>query len=381
MSEAEEMELFKKEFYEDLSKITNHRTVSNAAVNISGEAFKAMKDDPQYREKVLSLIQRDWGDSYAPRNCSVLITVGATLNEYRADSWPVGYDSEFDMRSQNSFYKRTSEKKDRQKELLEEYLENRAQAKKQQLEMLNKKIAKMELERSRQTQSWNSERQMAKASNAYDANIMMEAELVKNITKGENNGKDKVQEYYEKLCKKFPEITFNTGSSLMSGNENKVVINLSSECLKKMANDPEFAKKVEFNLTGAVPGQNRMFAQAKADNAVIHGVTTVIDADGNASVTCGGMTRTSGSKQNSTILNAEKKQKERLLKKREERKISEEKAAKRRAEKKAQLEKLTEDETFTISATGTDVKSVTQNLLVAVSGTSAPTGASFDIKA
>ncbi len=72
---------FKKEFYEDLSKVTNHRTVSNAAVNISEAAFKAMKDDPQYREKVLSLIQRDWGDSYAPRNCSVLITVGSTLNE------------------------------------------------------------------------------------------------------------------------------------------------------------------------------------------------------------------------------------------------------------------------------------------------------------
>ena len=45
------------------------------------------------------------------------------------------------------------------------------------------------------------------------------------------------------------------------------------------------------------------------------------------------------------------------------------------------MEKLTEDETFTISATGTDVKSVMQNLLAAVSGTSAPTGASFDIKA
>ena len=26
------------------------------------------------------------------------------------------------------------------------------------------------------------------------------------------NSKDGVQEYYEKLCKKFPEITFNTGS-------------------------------------------------------------------------------------------------------------------------------------------------------------------------
>ena len=174
LSEAEEMELFKKEFYEDLSKVTNHRTVSNAAVNISEAAFKAMKEDPQYREKVLSLIQRDWGDSYAPRNCSVLITVGATLNEYRADSWPVGYDSEFDVRSQNSFYKRTSEKKDCQKELLEEYLEKRAQAKRQQQEMLNEKITKAEKERSRLAKAWAGERQMAAASNAYDANVMTE---------------------------------------------------------------------------------------------------------------------------------------------------------------------------------------------------------------
>lgn len=149
LSEAEEMELFKKEFYEDLSKVTNHSTVSNAAVNISDAAFEAMKEDPQYREKVLSLIKRDWGDSYAPRNCSVMITVGATLNEYRADSWPVGYDSEFDVRSQNSFYKRTSEKKDRQKGLLAEYLEKRVQAKKQQQELLDEKIAKAEQERSR----------------------------------------------------------------------------------------------------------------------------------------------------------------------------------------------------------------------------------------
>ncbi len=173
LSEAEEMELFKKEFYEDLSKVTNHRTVSNAAVNISEAAFKAMKEDPQYREKVLSLIQRDWGDSYAPRNCSVLITVGATLNEYRADSWPIGYDSEFDVRSQNSFYKRTSEKKDRQKELLEEYLEKRAQAKRQQQEMLNEKIAKAEQERSRLANAWVGDRQMAAASNAYESNVMM----------------------------------------------------------------------------------------------------------------------------------------------------------------------------------------------------------------
>ena len=174
LSEAEEMELFKKEFYEDLSKVTNHRTVSNAAVNISEAAFKAMKDDPQYREKVLSLIQRDWGDSYAPRNCSVLITVGATLNEYRADSWPVGYDSEFDVRSQNSFYKRMSEKKDKQKELLEEYLEKRAQTKRLQEKLMNEEVAEKKLEHSRMMKSWYSESHVSQASATYEANVLAE---------------------------------------------------------------------------------------------------------------------------------------------------------------------------------------------------------------
>lgn len=200
------------------------------------------------------------------------------------------------------------------------------------------------------------------------------------------NSKDKVQEYYEKLCKKFPNITFNTGSSLMSGNENKVVINLSSECLKKMANDPEFAKKVEFNLTGAVPGQNRMFAQAKADNAVIHGVTAVMDADGNVSVTCGGMTRTSGTKQNSSVLNTEKKQKERLEKKREERKAIEEKAAKKRVEKKAEerrAERKAANEAklytneYTVNATSADKRDISSISF----GTPALTGAGLDMKA
>ena len=104
-----------------------------------------------------------------------MITVGSSLNDYRADSWPVGYDSEFDIRSKNSFYKKTSNKKDGQKELLEEYLEKRAQVKKQQQEMLNEKIAKQEQERSRLLRSWNNERLLSKASNAYEANAMTEA--------------------------------------------------------------------------------------------------------------------------------------------------------------------------------------------------------------
>ena len=52
-----------------------------------------------------------------------------------------------------------------------------------------------------------------------------------------------MEEYYEKLCKKFPQISFNTNGGVVPCNSNKVVVNLSYDCLKKMANDPEFAKR------------------------------------------------------------------------------------------------------------------------------------------
>lgn len=203
-------------------------------------------------------------------------------------------------------------------------------------------------------------------------------------TNTSRNSKDKVQAYYEQLCKKFPQININSSGSIAGGGKNNIVLNLSNDCLKKMANDPDFAKKIENDIAGIPAAHEQMFAKAKSDGIEIHGFAVRINADGSMQCSCSGSTRTSGAKQSSSVLNTEKKQKERLEKKREERKILEEKAAKRRAEKKEQLEKLTEDigdETFTTSATGTDVKSVTQNLIAAVSGTSASMGASFDIKA
>lgn len=175
LSETEEMAIFKKEFYAEIDKIPKDRTKANVAINISEEAFKNMKADPKYREQMLSVIRRDMTGSVAPApDCSMVITVGATAKDYRADSWSVNNDSEFYARSQNSFYKKTSNKKDRQKKLLEEYLEKRAQVKQQQQEMLNEKIAKQEQERSRLLRSWNKERLLSKASNVYEANIMTE---------------------------------------------------------------------------------------------------------------------------------------------------------------------------------------------------------------
>ena len=155
LSEAEEMELFKKEFYAELERIPKNRTITNLAVNISEEAFKNMKADPEYRAKIMSALQRDLTSSFAPLKASLLITVGATEKDYRGDSWSgPNNNSEFFARSQDSFYKKTSGQKDRQKELLEEYLEKRAQAKRQQQELLNEKIAKAEQERSRLAKAW-----------------------------------------------------------------------------------------------------------------------------------------------------------------------------------------------------------------------------------
>ena len=175
LSEAEEMELFKKEFYAELERIPRDKTIANVAVNISEEAFKNMKADPKYREQMLSVIRRDMTGSVAPApDCSLVITVGATAKDYRADGWSVNNDSEFYARSQNSFYKKTSGKQNNKKKLLEEYLEKRAQAKRQQKELLDEKVAKAEQERSRLEKAWDSRRQMAKASSAYCENIMTE---------------------------------------------------------------------------------------------------------------------------------------------------------------------------------------------------------------
>ena len=47
------------------------------------------------------------------------------------------------------------------------------------------------------------------------------------------NSKDKVQAYYEQLCKKFPQINVNLNRGIAGGGKNNIVLNLSDDCLKK----------------------------------------------------------------------------------------------------------------------------------------------------
>ena len=193
-SEDMTLEEYKEYFNEKMNSLYTHPSQRNRndIIDITDAAYKRMQTDPEY-EKILDALAKNKAVNFG--NYIPQISYMHIDDTYEKCYGYTQGMKENDGYSGSSSAKGTDagrQKKARQKELLEEYLEKRAQAKKQQLEMLNKKIAKMELERSRQTQSWNSERQMAKASNAYDANIMMEAELVKNITKGENNGNFKL---------------------------------------------------------------------------------------------------------------------------------------------------------------------------------------------
>ena len=75
----------------------------------------------------------------------------------------------------------------------------------------------------------------------------------------------------------------------MPCNSNKVVVNLSYDCLKKMANDPEFAKEIEWNLSGEVAANSQVYSFAKRDGVELGGRTVTYDANGNRQSSCGGM--------------------------------------------------------------------------------------------
>ena len=166
----------------------------------------------------------------------------------------------------------------------------------------------------------------------------------------------------------------NTGTTSMQGVP--TTVSVSGVFLKKCMNDPEKAKYLEENLA-AIPDSVKSLCNSvkmAPGSPVVTYATYKIDDNGNISMMSGSTNDPDGKIARE---NAERKAKEKkAAERRKEKKAAEEKAAERRAERKERMEG-----TFTVSATGTDVKSVTQNIVAAVSGTSSPTGGSFDIKA
>lgn len=189
-----------------------------------------------------------------------------------------------------------------------------------------------------------------------------------------------VNEYSKYLQDKYRYM--NTGTTSMQGVP--TTVSVSGAFLKRCMNDPEKAKYLEENLA-AIPDCAKM-----AVNGCLGTLTSLsyqIDANGNISVAISGTNDPDGkiARENAKRKAREKREsEEKAIQRRKEKKAEKEKAAKRRAKRKEQTERLadgSEEEIFTVSAAGTDIKSITRNLITTASGTSAYASTSFDIKA
>lgn len=171
------LEEYKEYFNEKMSDLYTHPSQRgmNWTIDITESAYKRMQSDPEYEKKILDALAKNKAVDFGG-NIPVVAYTHIDDTYEKCYGYTQGM-KENDGYSGSSSAKGTDagrQKKARQKELLEEYLEKRAQMKEFQQEALEEKIAKQELERSRLTKAWSSKRQMAMASNAYDANVMTE---------------------------------------------------------------------------------------------------------------------------------------------------------------------------------------------------------------
>lgn len=198
------------------------------------------------------------------------------------------------------------------------------------------------------------------------------------VTKTEQiqTGFSNVNDYSKYLQGKYSYM--NIGKTSMEGIP--TTVSVSGAFLKKCMNDPEKAKYLEENLA-AIPD-----CAAYAKSHCLGTLTSLsykFDANGNITIISSGTNDPDGkiARENAKRKAQEKKAAEEKAAKKRAEKKAEEKAAKKRAEKKASED--TEEKTgeYTISATGTDIKAVTQNIVTAASDKMSFVTAGFDAKA
>lgn len=88
LTEKEEMLQFQQEFYAEIAKIPMSGQLNTLAIRVTDEGWKKMKENPEYREKMISLIKRDTTGTYLS-STNEIITIGRSSAEYRASSWSV----------------------------------------------------------------------------------------------------------------------------------------------------------------------------------------------------------------------------------------------------------------------------------------------------
>ncbi len=217
----------------------------------------------------------------------------------------------------------------------------------------------------------------AKESNVTTSTVELKTSTGGTKTEQIKTGYSNVNDYSKYLQGKYSYM--NTGTTSMQGVP--TTVSVSSAFLKKCMDDPEKAKYLEENLA-AIPDSVKSLCNSvkmAPGSPVVTYATYKIDDNGNISMMSGSTNDPDGkiARENAERKAKEKKAaEEKAAERRKKKKAEEEKAAERRAERKERMEG-----TFTVSATGTDIKRVTRNIIAAASGTSSPTGSSFDIKA
>ena len=136
---------------------------ANTSIQITDGAFRKMMEDGEFKNKMMKIIREDAVGSN--KMCGGTL-INIDENGYKGYSYMADHAKEAGSafaahsKDKDAFYVKKAEKK-------------RAQAKRQQQELLDEKIAKAEQERSRLAKAWSSKQQKA-ASNAYESNIMTE---------------------------------------------------------------------------------------------------------------------------------------------------------------------------------------------------------------
>ena len=188
-----------------------------------------------------------------------------------------------------------------------------------------------------------------------------------------------VDDYSKYLQEKYSYM--NAGSTSMQGVP--VNVNVSKAFLQKCKDDPEKAAYLEENLK-VIPDCVKSLCSAvsaASGSPVVTYASYNIDENGNISCTSGSTNDPDGkiARENAKKKAEENRAaKEKVEKKRADKKAEQERNEKRRVEK-AEAKDQTDE--FTISAVGTDVKSITSQFINSISSGTTNGTVGFDVKA
>lgn len=182
LSEEEKLEAFKKEIWDEINSFSWNPSM-NISIQITDGAFQRMMEDPDFKDRMLSVIQKESIAAQPPGNTSLTWIDESGYKGYSYIDISAG-EMAFKAHSndKDSFYVKKASNKHDYFELWEERrLQQELQQKEQteealkaewQNRALNEEAAEKKQEYSEQLQSANNGKQMSQASSSYEANIM-----------------------------------------------------------------------------------------------------------------------------------------------------------------------------------------------------------------